>query len=147
MNERMSVMTNDLIQRDANWLDDPFFNQIGRRFFGDMMPRHTLKTDIKEHDKKYVVKVDVPGLKKDDITMNYRDDILTVGVKRDTFNDHTDDKGNLLMSERQYGETSRSFRLPDVDREHIAAKMTDGVLTVTLPKLEASDRDDTIAID
>jgi HSP20 family protein len=128
-------MANDLLQREDGWLDDPFFAQMGRRFFGDMVPRHTLKTDIKEHDKKYVVKVDVPGLKKEDIQMNYRDDVLTVGVRHDTFDDHTDDKGNLLMSERQYGETSRSFRLPDVDRDHITAKMADGVLTVTMPKM------------
>lgn len=63
-------MANDLLQREDGWLDDPFFAQMGRRFFGDMVPRHTLKTDIKEHDKKYVVKVDVPGLKKEDIQMN-----------------------------------------------------------------------------
>ncbi|WP_127849014.1 Hsp20/alpha crystallin family protein [Lacticaseibacillus hulanensis] len=140
-------MTNDLLQRDG-WLDDPFFAKMGRRLFGDMVPQHTLKTDIKDRDKEYQVKVDVPGLKKEDIKMNYRDDVLTIGVRHDVFDDHTDKDGNVLMSERQYGETSRSFRLPDVDRDHIKASMADGVLTVVLPKLtEAAAKDDTIAIE
>ncbi len=140
-------MANDLMQRNGDWLGDPFFEQMGRRFFGDMVPRHTLKTDIKEHDDAYEVKIDVPGLKKDDIKMNYRDDILTISVHHDTFDDHTDNEGNTLMSERQYGETSRSFRLPEVDREHITATMAEGVLAISLPKLTAGQtRDDTIEI-
>lgn len=140
-------MANDLLQQRNDWLDDPFLSQMGRKFFGDMVPRHTLKTDIKDADKNYVVKIDVPGLKKSDIKMSYRDDVLTVSVKHDSFDDHTDKDGNLIMSERQYGETSRSFRLPDVDRDRITATMDSGVLTVTLVKLEeGASTTDTIEI-
>ncbi len=130
------MMANDLMNRN-DWMTDPFFD-MGRRFFDNFVPTETskvLKTDIKENDKSYVAKVDVPGIEKNDIKLNYQDNILSISVKKDDFNDHEDKQGNVLMSERSYGAMSRSYRLPNVDEANIAAKYADGVLTITLPKL------------
>lgn len=134
-------MANDLLTRN-DWLDDPFFDHFAPRFFDRMMPEtKVLKTDIKETDKNYVAKVDVPGIKKDDIHINYQDNVLNISVKKEDFNDHSDDKGNILMSERGYGAMSRSYRLPNVDEDNIKAAYDNGVLTITLPKLTEQQQD------
>lgn len=132
-------MANEVTRRN-DWLADPFFDRVGRNFFDGFAPAdwhsdRVLKTDIKESDKDYVAKVDVPGISKDDIHLNYQDNVLNISVKKDDFTDHEDDKGNVLMSERNYGAMSRSYRLPNVDEENIKAAYDKGVLTVTLPKL------------
>ncbi|MFD1485463.1 Hsp20/alpha crystallin family protein [Lacticaseibacillus baoqingensis] len=138
-------MANEMMRRN-DWLEDPFFDNLGRRFFEDFMPTRTaadqvLNTDIKETDHDYVAKVDVPGIAKDDIKLNYQDNILNISVKKNDFNDHEDKDGNLLMSERHYGAMSRSYRLPNVDEAAIKAAYADGVLTITLPKLTEAHHD------
>ncbi|WP_179394041.1 Hsp20/alpha crystallin family protein [Lacticaseibacillus absianus] len=142
-------MANDLMNRN-DWLADPFFD-MGRRFnefFAPDSQAKVLKTDIKETESSYVAKVDVPGIAKDAIKLNYQDNVLSISVKKDDFTDHADQQGNVLMSERHYGAMSRSYRLPNVDEGNIKAAYADGVLTVTLPKLtEQPKNPHTIEID
>ncbi|KRM71615.1 Hsp20/alpha crystallin family protein [Lacticaseibacillus brantae] len=129
------------VARSNDWLTDPFFGDMGRQFFNGFMPERAvlndrvLKTDIKETDKAYVAKVDVPGIDKKDIQLHYQNNVLSISVKKDDFTDHEDSEGNLLMSERNYGQMSRSYRLPNVDEQNIDAQYADGVLTINLPKL------------
>ncbi|WP_290033147.1 Hsp20/alpha crystallin family protein [Ligilactobacillus cholophilus] len=129
-------MSNDLIDRFnklANTND--FFNDFGRSFFNSWNNEiKPLKSDIKETDKEYIIKIDMPGVDKKDIAVNFKDDVLTVDAKRESFSDDSDKKGNMIASERDYGTYSRSYRLPKVDSKQIVAKYTDGVLTITLPK-------------
>lgn len=129
-------MANELTRRNNGWGLDPFFDNLEDRFFGALMPgtEQGLKTDIKETDKAYIAKVDLPGVDKKDIRMNYTDGVLNIDCKKQDFNDHQDKDGNLLMSERSYGAMSRSYRLPNVDQGKINAEYKDGVLKVTLPK-------------
>ncbi|WP_125711374.1 Hsp20/alpha crystallin family protein [Lacticaseibacillus porcinae] len=131
-------MANEMMRRN-DWLEDPFFDNLGRRFFDGFFPANTteqnLKTDINETDDAYVAKIDMPGINKDDIKLNYQDNVLSISVSKADFNDHQDKDGNTLMSERSYGSMSRSFRLPNVDEANIKAQYTDGVLTINLPKL------------
>ncbi|QVI34684.1 molecular chaperone Hsp20 [Lacticaseibacillus chiayiensis] len=133
-------MANDLTRRN-DWLDDPFFNDLGRHIFDSLTPSRSddtsrlLKTDIQENEKSYVVKVDVPGIEKPNINLSYDHGVLSVAVKHEEQADHSDNKGNLLMSERSYGRMSRSYQLPNVDEAKISAKVTDGVLTIDLPKM------------
>jgi len=98
-----------------------------------------LKTDIKETDEQYVMQIDVPGIQKADIALKYRDGRLSVGVKRDSWRDDSDQDGNLITSERQSGRFSRDYTLPDVDAAKIAAHYDNGVLHLTLPKKAAAD--------
>ncbi|WP_407894939.1 Hsp20/alpha crystallin family protein [Lacticaseibacillus sp. N501-2] len=131
-------MANEVVRRN-DWLEDPFFDTLGRRFFDGFLPssgsEQSLKTDINETDDAYIAKVDMPGINKNDIKLNYQDNVLSVSVTKSDFNDHQDKNGNTLMSERSYGAMSRSFRLPNVDEANIKAQYTDGVLTINLPKL------------
>ena len=136
-------MANDLTRRN-NFLDNMMNmrNLMNDDFFSDFTPvEDHMKTDIEENDKQYQVKIDMPGFDKKDIHISYNDDLLTVTGHRDTFDDESDKDGNILHSERRYGQMSRQYRLPGVDLEQVNAKYTDGVLILTLPKLTKQAND------
>ena len=84
----------------------------------------------------------MPGFDKKDIHINYANDILTVTGHRDIFDDDGDKDGNVLHSERRYGQMSRQYRLPDVNKKDIKAQYKNGVLTITLPKKDETDDDE-----
>ncbi|GKQ43284.1 molecular chaperone [Companilactobacillus sp. RD055328] len=131
-------MKNEMMNRNSgigSWFNAPFFNDFEDRFrdFGSL-PRINMKSDLSEDDKNYLLKVDLPGMDKKDIKLSYDNDILTVSGKRDSFADHEDKDGNILMSERSSGQFSRSYRLSNVDEAGITAKYDKGILQVTLPK-------------
>lgn len=130
-------MANELTNRFNNWMkQDYFFGNLGRSFFDlDNSVNRALKTDVKETDKAYEVRIDVPGIDKKDITVDYHDGVLSVNAKRDSFNDESDGEGNVIASERSYGRFARQYSLPNVDESGIKAKCEDGVLKLTLPKL------------
>ncbi len=92
--------------------------------------------NIHEDDKAFAVAVELPGLSKDAVDIEVDGGVLTLkGEKR--FESEKDEKGYHLV-EHRYGKFTRRFSLPDtVDAENIEAVMKDGVLTVTLPKVEA----------
>ena len=87
------------------------------------------------------MKVDVPGIEKQNINLSYDHDVLSIAVKHEEQADHSDKEGNMLMSERSYGRMSRSSRLPSVDEGKISAKVSDGVLTIDLPKMAAEQQE------
>ncbi len=114
---------------------DDFFSNLGRSFFNGFDDSFKeMKTDISESDTAYTVAVDLPGVDKKDIDIDFKDQALTISAKRDSFSDESDAKGNLLSSERSYGRFTRQYQFPNVDKDKISAKYEAGVLTVTLPK-------------
>lgn len=91
--------------------------------------------DIKETADKLVFHADLPGFAAEDITLRVENGVLTLEGER-KFEDEKNEKSYHRV-ERSYGRFVRSFSLPgNVDTEKIAAQMTDGVLTVELPKKE-----------
>ncbi|GAF35896.1 Hsp20/alpha crystallin family protein [Lentilactobacillus farraginis] len=143
-------MANDLMNRfDV----DPFFDRLAHRFFSpsnfdnDYANFGNLKTDIRETDKDYTLKVDVPGVDKQNIHLAYQNDTLSLNINQEHSSEQKDENGRVIASERSHGVMSRSYTLPGVDRDHIAASVTDGVLNVTLPKItESNDQDGHIEI-
>ena len=89
--------------------------------------------DIVEHEKEYLVKIDLPEVKKEDVKVLFDEGVLTVKGERRT---EKEEKGEKMhRTERFYGAFERSFVLPeDVDPKLIRAESKDGVLTLTLPK-------------
>lgn len=128
---------NDLFDHMGDWLD-----KLDSHAF-----RNILQSDVAEDEHEYTVKIDVPGMSKDDIHLSYTDGILTISAHRSTFKDDSDKKKNLLRQERSEGSVSRSFSLPNVDKKGISAKLDGGVLTVTLPKVAPEENADTITIE
>ncbi len=91
--------------------------------------------DISEDDKEYVVKAEIPEMKKEDIKINVKDDMLTVSGERKYEKEEKDTKYHRV--ERAYGSFMRSFTLPDdADASKVSAEYKDGVLNVHLPKSE-----------
>jgi HSP20 family protein len=93
-----------------------------------------MKIDVKEDDKAFIVKADIPGVKKEDIQVDIDEDrvSLRAEVKKEK-EEKKDEK--VVYSERAYGMVSRSFTLPaDVDAKAAKAEYKDGVLNLTLPK-------------
>jgi len=91
--------------------------------------------DIVEQKDDYIVKVDLPGLTKNDVKITVQNDILTIrGEKKQ---EKESKEQNVHRMERSYGMFQRSFTLPSsVKSEKIDAVFADGVLTITLPKVE-----------
>lgn len=100
---------------------------VTRSSFGDFSPA----LDIEEKEGAYLVTVDLPGIKKDDIKIDFHDSVLTIAGERARV-----EKGEGKYKERTYGKFTRSFTLPNaVDAEKIEAKFEDGVLHMTLPQM------------
>ncbi|MCS7313358.1 MAG: Hsp20/alpha crystallin family protein [Acidobacteria bacterium] len=93
--------------------------------------------DVYENDKAYVVEVDLPGLKKEDVKVTLQNNVLTIQGERRLARE---EKGvDYHRQERFYGKFLRSFTLPEmVDADKVSAEFKDGVLRLTLPKREPS---------
>lgn len=90
--------------------------------------------DIVEREKEYLVKIDLPDVKKEDVKVLFDDGMLTVRGERRVEKEEKGEKAH--RTERFYGSFERSFALPeDVDPTMIRAESKDGVLTLTLPKM------------
>jgi len=91
--------------------------------------------DITEDDKEYLIKAELPEVKKEDIKLTAHDDVLTITGERKYEKEEKGKKYHRV--ERAYGSFERSFTLPeDADEGKIAAEFKDGVLKVHLPKSE-----------
>ena len=114
---------------------NPFdeLEDMQRRFFGETAVRD-FKTDIRDEGEHYLLEADLPGFKKEDISVNIEGDTLTIRAERSENTEEKDSKGNYIKRERSYGSFSRSFDLTGIRVEDIAAAYENGVLKLTLPK-------------
>jgi len=91
--------------------------------------------DISEDDKEYLVKADLPEVKKEDVKVTVENGVLTITGERKFEKEEKDKKYHRI--ERSYGNFLRSFTLPDAaDGSKVNAEFKDGVLKVHLPKSE-----------
>jgi HSP20 family protein len=87
--------------------------------------------DVRANDREVVFVCDVPGVKRDDLDITLENHVLTIkGARKFDRNDN-----EQVMLGRSYGAFSRSFTLSDsLDEDHLAANLSDGVLTIRIPK-------------
>ena len=91
--------------------------------------------DITESDKEYLVKADLPGVKKDDVKLTMQNGVLTISGERKFEKEEKDEKYHRI--ERAFGSFTRSFSLPeDVLQDKIVADAKEGVIRVHLPKTD-----------
>ena len=103
----------------------------------DGLPR--LKVDVAEKNGAYVVKGELPGVKKEDIRVSV--DGAQVTLEAEVKDEKSTDNERVLHTERTYGKVSRVFTLPqEIDEAKVQAKFQDGVLELTLPKKQAATR-------
>ena len=121
------------VHRNRSFWADPFMDLFDHRASDNRASG--LRVDLAEKEDHYIISAEVPGVKSEDLNLKVENDTLTISAeKRDEYEGN---EGGVLRRERSYGRTSRSFQLgSQVDAEKIDAEYKDGVLTVTLPKLE-----------
>ena len=130
----------NLVRYNANDFVPTSFNSLVDRFFNDSLTRSggstfLPKVDVIENDNSYELHVAVPGLSKDDFSIEVQDHLLTVSGER-KFTTEKKEK-NFQSIETQYGSFSRSFSLPeDTDGSKIQAKYNNGILELIVPKDE-----------
>ena len=125
------VSNNDL-QREEN-VFDRLMNVFDEPF---MQGFHTpeFKVDVKDNKDSYDLTAELPGLKKENISLTYDNNYLTIATKNEQSNDEKDEQGNYVRRERSQSSMSRSFYIDNIDEQKCTAEYKDGILTVHMPK-------------
>lgn len=126
--------------RDFGWPFGRLFDELlGERWVpwtpATTMGRWTPALDLHENDNAYVVTVELPGAKREDIHVEVHENVLTIRGEKRSERESSSEKRHYV--ERCYGSFSRAFTLPaGADTDRIQATFKDGVLTVEIPKTE-----------
>ena len=129
-----------LIPRDSLFDLDNLFNHFWSPVVSKEMSADFFspRVDIKEKKKKYEITADLPGVDKDDLSVTLEDGVLTIEASTNEEKTEEED-GKVIRKERRSGKIMRSFNLGlDVKEADVSARFKDGVLTLTVPKAEAS---------
>ena len=119
-----------------NWMPE-VFNDCFDTYFMTRTKATAPAINVKETEKDYTVEVAAPGMTKDDFNVNIdKDGNLHIHMEAHTEKKEEDKKSHYLRREFAYSKFEQTLLLPDdVEKEAIAARVNDGVLTVTLPKM------------
>ena len=115
-----------------------FSGPLGGRNLGALL--RAPEADVLETESEIRVMIEMPGIRPDDIELGLENNVLTIsGEKKEV--EERGDHATWHVSERRYGQLSRSFLLPrDVDHDRIEASFENGVLSVRIPKSERARR-------
>lgn len=111
-----------------------FFRDFKLKPWGDIEAEARIRMDVSETEKTYIVKAEIPGVKKEDIKVNVERNQVSIDAESTKEVEEKEGK-RIVRSERYFGHQYRSFTLPhEIDDEKVEAKYHDGVLELTLPK-------------
>ena len=117
-------------------------NLFDNLFFENFNSSKFLKTDIIDNEDNYTLMIDVPGVLKKDIKLDYDNDYLTINVVHEEKDDI-----KYLKKERSSYSYSRSYYLNNSDGDNIKARLLDGVLTIVIGKAKTLDSKKTIFVE
>ena len=122
---------------------DNFF----RSFFdmSDMVGSAGFRVDVREDDKSYHLESELPGVPKDKLNVSIDDNTLTISA--DLNEEKKEERGSYLYSERRSGHVERSFNLEGIEADQITADYKNGVLMLTLPKVQPAPKKEARKID
>lgn len=116
----------------------PAFNDVFDDLFHDPFMNYssvdTMRTDIVERDGQYLMNMELPGFKKEDIQMELKDGYLLISATKNSDTEEKDDLGHVIRRERYSGSCSRNFYVGDIRQEDIKASFDNGELKITFPK-------------
>ncbi len=120
-----------------DWMDD--FSKtanVDKQLYGKNAGR-VMKTDVRETEDGYEVEIDLPGFKKDQISLQLENGYLTISAAKGLDKEEKKD-GRVIRQERYSGAMQRTFYVGDgVEHEDVKAKFEDGVLKLGIPKKSA----------
>ena len=123
----------DIIDGIDKFDNNIFLNKYDNMFFKKTLPA----VDLKENNMDYIVTVDAPGLDKNNIKISIDHGKLNTSYERMNETENTNDR--VHFSEKRYGKTSRTINLPkNIIEEDIKATYDNGILNITLPKLNTN---------
>ena len=114
---------------------NPFreLEEMSRNFWNDSEIT-AFRTDIKKQDGNYILEAELPGFKKEDISIDIDKDCLTISAEHKSEENEDDKDKGFIRRERYYGSYSRSFNIKGINADAISASYNDGVLTLTMPE-------------
>lgn len=123
-------------------LFDDFFNDFARPVRSmmnyEVPSAGVMRTDVKETNTGYELDIDLPGYRKEDVQAELKDGYLTISASSSRDESEKDQNGKYIRRERYYGSCSRRFFVGQaVKQEDIKARFEDGILKVSVPKIEA----------
>ena len=118
--------------------NEPFFHS-GLAPFASDWGAQSFRVDVKDTGEAYELTAELPGMKKEDVSLSYENSYLTIEAKKEEQKDEKDEGGNYIRRERSTGSMSRSFYIDGIDESKVGAEFTDGVLKVELPKQTKAD--------
>lgn len=128
-----TLFNDDFFDNFMNF-DLPSFRDADRKLYGNHV-NGLMKTDVREKDGNYELDIDLPGFKKDEISLTLDNGYLIVGAAKVVNDDEKDSNGKMLRQERYSGAMQRSFYVGDaLDENDVKAKFEDGVLKLAFPK-------------
>ncbi|MCI1966913.1 MAG: Hsp20/alpha crystallin family protein [Oscillospiraceae bacterium] len=137
----------DLIpfKHSADGLFDEFNHMMDDDFWNGTDSFHSFRTDILDQSGRYLLRADLPGFQKQEISISVEGDQLTLSAEHQE--ETKENKKNFLRRERRYGAFRRSFDISGIDSEQISARYQNGVLELELPKRgSASPKGKTIEV-
>lgn len=122
-----------------NGFESLFINPFSSLIGVDEYLRYSVvpAVDVYEEQDKFVISAELPGLNKNEINIDFKDNFLTVSGEKKA--EVKSEKENFIRTERRFGRYERRFRIPDyVDPEKIVAVYKNGILKISLPRKEES---------
>lgn len=104
-------------------------NTLGE-FINNFSDSYFMATDIEENDKAYLLTIDMPGVKKENISIEFENDKLTLSVKTNK----DDQNVNYIKRENFSSDYKRTYILADSDQTNVKAKLDNGVLMIVVGK-------------
>jgi HSP20 family protein len=116
-------------------LDDFFADNL---LTGRNLMKDTFKIDVDEANQEFKILAELPGIKKEEISLEMDEGKLTIAVRKEENSE--DESKNYIHRERRVSSMARSIYLSDADSDSIKAKLEDGILTITVGKQIKKDK-------
>ena len=128
------------VARNNDLFDDLFDNVFRAPVFGG---QSLMKTDVREKDGKYILDIEMPGYKKEDVRISLYNGTLTISAESHSSNEEKDDNGRMIRQERYSGSCSRSFYVGDgIKDTDVQASFADGILKIELPTEQKKEEEE-----
>ncbi|MBO6305121.1 MAG: Hsp20/alpha crystallin family protein [Selenomonadaceae bacterium] len=134
----MMMKNNDLTAKEDMF--DRFFSVFDEPFLSGFKNVPEFKVDVKDIGNAYELSAELPGLKKENISLKYENNYLTISTKKEDTLEEKDENGSYVRRERATNSMSRSFFIKDIDEKKCSAEYKDGVLTINMPKIEEQEK-------
>ena len=131
------------LNEDINALVQKSFDNIFPEYiFHQELKGMAMPVDVKEYDDNYCVKVELPGINKENINIDVNKSYVKIEANRDSESTEENKKHKYHKTEFRYGNYSRTLYFPyEIDVEKSSAELTKGVLKLNLPKRQSEDKE------